>query len=71
MSKMKSHAEDLGYIGCCDGIEMCFECHYHEETSHIFYKYRPRIESWYKKIVTRKKKLKDVFPNVKNIEMHF
>ena len=53
MSKMKNTIPE-NYV--CENYckEICFECHYAQETSHIYYKYRPSIESWYNKITKKR-----------------
>ena len=58
MGKMKEYAQDRGYLGCCDGINVCLDCDYAQQTSHYFYKFRPKLETWYNRIIKKSKKIK-------------
>ena len=55
---MKEYAQERGYLGCCDGITLCMDCQYYVETSHIYKKYRPRIETWYNRICKKVVRIK-------------
>ena len=57
MGKMKEYKMDRGY-DCCDGINLCIDCHYHEETSHYYGKWKPTIETWYKRICKKVVRIK-------------
>ena len=71
MSKIKEYARERGYSACCNGITLCFECQYHEETSHLYKKYRPRIETWYNKSQKSAQRIRDYFNKKKNEETPF
>ena len=69
MGKMKEYKMDRGY-DCCDGINLCIDCHYHEETSKYYGKWKPTLKSWYNK--TQKKATKIIKSlKTKKIEIPF
>ena len=71
MGKMKEYAQERGYLGCCDGINLCMDCQYHAETSHIYKKYRPSLKSWYNKSQKKAQKIRDYFNKKKKVEIPF
>ena len=52
MSKMKSTIPKK-YVCSKYCEEICFECQYSMETAHIPKEWRPRIDTWYNKLITR------------------
>ena len=47
---MKEYAQERGYLGCCDGINLCMDCQYHVQTSKYYGKWKPPLEPWYNRI---------------------
>ena len=58
MGKMKEYVMERSKDWCCDGINLCIDCHYHEETSHYYGRWKPTIQTWYNKGQKKVKKIK-------------
>ena len=58
MAKMKEYAQERGYLGCCNGIDLCMDCQYHVETSKYYGKWKPTLETWYNRICKKVVRIK-------------
>ncbi len=58
MGKVKEYMMDRSRDWCCDGINMCIDCHYHEDTAHYSKRWKPTLETWYNRITKKAKRIK-------------
>ena len=58
MGKMKEYAQERGYLGCCDGINLCMDCQYHVQTSKYYGKWKHTLETWYNRICKKVVRIK-------------
>ena len=58
MGKVKEYIMERSVDWCCDGIDLCIDCHYHEDTAHYSKRWKPTLETWYNKIIKKAKRIK-------------